>query len=40
MLFSLEAYLLREWRTLTLVCHAPGFIAVVIVWFFLPETPR
>lgn len=39
LVLGLEAYFVRDWKTLQLVAHAP-WLALLILWFFLPESPR
>ena len=39
LILGLEAYLIRDWRTLQLVVHAP-VLGLVLLWFVLPESPR
>ncbi len=36
---GLEAYFVRDWRTLQLVAHAPLFLFLGL-WFVLDESPR
>ena len=39
MILGLEAYLIRDWKTLQMVAYAP-LLALVVLWWLVPETPR
>ena len=39
LILGLEAYFVRDWRTLQILVHAP-VLGLVLLWFFLPESPR
>lgn len=39
LLVALLAYLIRDWRTLSIVGAAPGLLHIFF-WWFLPESPR
>jgi len=39
MLLGLEAYYIRDWRTLQMVAYLP-LLALVVLWFLVPESPR
>ena len=37
--FGIEAYFVRDWRTLQMVAFGP-ILALALLWFCLPESPR
>ena len=39
MLLGLEAYYIRDWRTLQMVAYLP-LLALLVLWFLVPESPR
>ena len=40
MILALEAYLIRDHFTLQLVSHAPMFLVIFVIYFFIPESTR
>ena len=40
MILALEAYLIRDHFTLQLVSHAPMFLVILVIYFFIPESTR
>ena len=40
MVIGLKAYLLQNWKYLSMACTLPYIIVVVPVYFFVPESPR
>ena len=39
MLLGLEAYYIRDWRTLQMVAYLP-LLALLVLWWLVPESPR
>ena len=39
LILGLEAYFIRDWRTLQILVHAP-VLFLILLWFVLPESPR